>query len=530
MSGEFDVVVAGAGHNSLVAVAYLARAGLSCLVLEARPIAGGDTATEELTLPGFLHDSCSTAHNLIQSSPTLREDELGLRDHGLEYLRPDPVVHVPFPDGAWVTQWRDPERTADELARFSPRDVVAYRRLLADYDEVTEAYGADRHTPVGWGPSLAERLAALPDGDAWVHRRAASAWEVIRDRFEDGHVRAFMLWMAFMTMQPPERPGTGMLAYSLVYGRQRESWTLPRGGSGALPAALIRVIEARGGVVRTGVRVVSLVLEGGRCVGVETEDGERHLARRAVLSSVHIKHLIGMAPREVWPEEFVAGVDAWRAGVSMFVTHYATTEPPRFAVNGGGVSSVAAGTPGSVERMLRLGPEFREGRVATDDPVLLVLCPTVADPTRAPDGRHTLKVVGFQPYELPGGPGRWDEIKEEVSARNLEQLRRFAPNLTDDVILARTVKSPLDLERANAHNWHGSCHGGDMIPEQSGARRPVAGWAEHRMPIPGLYQTGSTTHPGGSVSAGPGRGAAMVMLRDLGTSLEEVVASGRPAR
>jgi len=102
----FDVVVAGAGHNSLIAAAYLAKAGLTCLVLEARPMIGGDTATEELTLPGFRHDTCSTAHNLIQASPTLRNNELNLRDYGLEYIFPDPVLHVPFPDGAWLTLWR----------------------------------------------------------------------------------------------------------------------------------------------------------------------------------------------------------------------------------------------------------------------------------------------------------------------------------------------------------------------------------------------------------------------------------------
>ncbi len=113
------------------------------------------------------------------------------------------------------------------------------------------------------------------------------------------------------------------------------------------------------------------------------------------------------------------------------------------------------------------------------------------------------------------------------TAHNLIQssptLRAYAPNLTDDKILSSVVKSPPDLERSNGHNWHGSCHGGDMSPEQMGDRRPVPGWAQHRMPIPGLYQTGATTHPGGSVSGAPGRNAAAVMLADLGTSIEEVV-------
>jgi phytoene dehydrogenase-like protein len=525
VSGRPDVVVAGAGHNSLVAAAYLAKAGLRCLVLEARDTVGGDTNSEELTLPGFLHDTCSTAHNLIQASPTLTRRELPLQDYGLQYLHPDPVVHLPFPDGAWLTQWRDPDRTCEELARFSRRDADAYRRLLRDYESVAPLFGRFRHTPVGWGPPLQELLAGHADGGRWLRRQAMSAWDVVRDTFQDEHTRAFMLWMSFMTVQPVDRPGTGPLAYSLVYGRQRHSWTLPRGGSGALPTALARFVQANGGEVACGAPVTGLVVRGGRCVGVDTADGGRHLAGRAVLSTIHVKQLLQMAPASAWDDDFRYGVDTWRAGVSMFVAHYATTQPPRFPTGGGEVAAVASGTPHSVDRLLRVGAEHTRGIVATDEPVLLVLAPTVADPTRAPTGRHTLKIVGFQPYELPGGPQRWDELKDEVADANLAALRRYAPNLTDDVILAGHVKSPLDLERFNAHNWHGSCHGGDMGPAQSGALRPAPGWAGHRTPIPGLYQTGATTHPGGSVSAAPGRNAAMVMLADLGFRPEEVLAS-----
>ncbi|MFL5796594.1 MAG: phytoene desaturase family protein [Actinomycetota bacterium] len=518
--------MAGAGHNSLVAAAYLARAGFRCLVLEARERVGGNTSSEELTLPGFLHDSCSTAHNLIQASPTLRDRELPLDEYGLEYLHPDPVVHIPFPDGAWLTQWRDPDRTRDEFARFSKRDADAFVRFLEQYESVAPLFGRYRYTPAGAGPPLPELLGAHRDAGRWLRRHGMSAWDVIADAFEDEHTRAFMLWMAFMTVQPIDRPGTGPLAYSLLFGRQRHSWTLPRGGSGALPAALARFVEAHGGTVLTGRRVAGLVLENGRCAGVETEDGERYLASRAVLSTIHVKHLVEMAPPEAWDDDFRYGVDTWRAGTSMFVTHYATAEPPRFPVDGGVIEAVASGTPGSVDRMLRVGSDFARGLVAADDPVLLVLSPTVEDPTRAPAGKHTLKIVGFQPYDLPEGPERWDEIEDEVSEANLAHLRRFAPNLTEDVILARDVESPLGLERFNAHNWHGSCHGGDMGPAQSGTLRPAPGWAGHRTPIPGLYQTGATTHPGGSVSAAPGRNAAVVMLQDLGTTLEEVLARG----
>lgn len=516
MTQTFDVVIAGAGHNSLITAAYLARAGLTCLVLEAQPRIGGDTSSQELTLPGFVHDSCSTAHNLIQASPILRDDELGLAEFGLEYLHPDPVVHLPFSDGASLTMWRDIERTCAEFARFSGKDADAYRSMMAAYGRVAADLGRARYTPIGSGETTRTALARQSDGARWLRRNAMSAWEVIAGEFTDEHSRAFMLWMSFMTMQPPERPGTGLLAYSLAYGRQRHSWTLPRGGSAALPAALGRVIESHGGTIVTGARVTELVLRGGRCAGVRTQSGDEYLARHAVVSTIHIKHLVEMAPAKAWGEDFLDAVATWQPGISMFVSHYATTAAPEYAGDGAVIRPVASGTAHSADRMLRLATDFRAGKIVTDDPVLLVLCPTVADPTRAPDGQHTLKVVGFQPYELPGGPQQWDERKDDVSAANLACLRRFAPNLTDDVLLARAVKSPLDLERMNEHNWHGSCHGGDAGPAQSGELRPAYGWASHRMPVAGLYQTGATTHPGGSVSGAPGRNAAMVVLADLG--------------
>jgi phytoene dehydrogenase-like protein len=135
---------------------------------------------------------------------------------------------------------------------------------------------------------------------------------------------------------------------------------------------------------------------------------------------------------------------------------------------------------------------------------------------------HTLKVLGFHPYMLKEGPEHWDAIKDQVADATMKYLRQFAPNLTEDKILARFVESPLDIERMNPHFWHGSIHAGAQTPAQLGPMRPVPGWAQHRMPIPGLYQTGATTHPGGSVTGGPGRNAATVMLKDFGTSLEEV--------
>jgi phytoene dehydrogenase-like protein len=528
MSVTADVVVAGAGHNSLITAAYLAKAGYECLVLDARPIPGGGAATEEMLLPGYKIDSCSTGHTIIQVNPLLTRDELALKaDYGLEYIDPDPVGHVAFPDGRHLTMWLDLDRTCEEIARYSRADADAYRRMIADYDEVKGVFGAARFSPVGFGPSLEERLLDHPKGRIWLRRNMLSAWEIIRREFESRHVQAFMCWMAFQTLVPVDAPGSGPLAYSLIFGRQRRGWTIPRGGSGALTEALTRFIEDHGGTVLCDRRVTRLVLEDGRCAGVETEDGERYLARSAVVSTIHVKHLVEMAPSEAWGEDFLYGVDTYDIGMPGMAVYFAATEPPVFDSPDGPRSAVSAGTAAWPEDVIRCGRDIRDGRPVEGVPWLLVATPTLVDPSRAPEGHHTVKLLSPQAWEAPGG---WDSYKQQVAARQLARVRRFLSNFDDEAIVASFVKSPADIERSNAHMIHGTFHGGDRSLPFSGAHRPVPGFADHRMPIPGLYQTGGTTHPGGSITGVPGRNAATVLLSDLGHDPEEVMAGAGRAR
>jgi phytoene dehydrogenase-like protein len=526
-SAVADVVVAGAGHNSLITAAYLARAGYSCVVLDAREVPGGGVASEELLLPGFRLDSCSTGHTLIQTNPLLLHDELGLiEQHGLIYLEPDPVAHVVFPDGQSLTMWLDLERTCEELARFSPHDAEAYRRLLSEYDQVKDVFSRERFTPVGFGPTFAELIADRPGAMRWLRRVAMSAWDVIRHEFESRHVQAFMLWMAFQTGQPVDSAGSGPLAYSLVFGRQRRSWTIPRGGSGELSRALVNALESCGGTVLCRRHVTRLLIDGGRCVGVKTTDGEQFRARRAVLSSIHVKHLVQMAPAQLWGDDFLYAIETWDPGVPAFAAHYATTEPPRYPVHSGSeVTAVSAGTAGWPEDIVRMARDVKEGRVVRDGAWLLFPTPTVADPSRAPEGRHTLKVLGWQPYDPGGGAGRWEQLRHEIAAVHFDHLRRAAPNMAPETILDKLVLAPTDIEQSNPHMWHGTFHGGDRSLAQSGALRPAPGWAQHRLPIRGLYQTGGTTHPGGSVTGAPGRNAAIVMLTDLGHNPADVMSA-----
>ncbi|HET8740500.1 MAG TPA: NAD(P)/FAD-dependent oxidoreductase [Acidimicrobiia bacterium] len=521
MTTTTDFVVAGGGHNSLITAAYLAKAGYEVIVLDARSEAGGGAATEEILLPGFGFDTCSTGHTLIQVNPLLSKDELGLiSEFGLEYVDPDPVAHVVFPDGEHFTMWLDLERTLEEIRRFSSEDAVAYQRMLDEFEEVKGVYGAHRFTPIGYGPSLEERLAEHPRGQTWMRRNVMSAWEVIRREFTSRHMRAFMSWMSFQTAQPLDSPGSGYLAYSLVGGRQRRSWSIPLEGSASLPRAIVAALEKMGGTIVTDTMVTSLIVEDGRCVGVETADGERYRAKQGVVSSIHVKNLVDMAPAEMWGEDFLYGIDTYDEGLSSFASYYATTEAPKFI---GDVTAVSAGPAPWAEDVIEFGRGLRQRRLHRDGTFLLFATPTIVDPSRAPEGQHTVKLLSLAPYDPPEDLGDWETGKVVLAEEHWRILQRCAPNMTDDTILAKKAKSPVDIEATNPHMWRGTIHGGDRGLAYGGSQRPAPGWAQHRMPIPGLYQTGATTHPGGSITGGPGRNAAMVILDDLGTSIEEVI-------
>lgn len=522
VGGTYDIVIAGAGHNSLITAAYLARAGYSCVILDARPVVGGGAVTEEPLLPGYRVDTCSTGHTLIQVNPLIRNDELGLvARYGLEYIDPDPVEHVVFPDGEYLTMCLELERTCEEIARFSERDAEAYRRLIEEYDEVKAKIGGTRFRPVGRGPSLDQ---VLSDHPIWMRRRMMSARDVIAHTFEERHVRSFMGWVASQTAVPLDGAGSGLLAYQIVSGRQARSWSIPRGGSGLLIDSLVGFLTDHGAEFHTDAKVSELIIDDDRCVGVRTDAGEEYRAREAVVSTIHVKHLLDMAPRQLWGEPFAYGVETYDVGLPFFAGYFAATEAPVFATEGGGRSAVSAGLAGWLDDIAANGRRVSNGLYSEVDPWFLVATPTLADPGRAPNGHHTVKFVTINAYDVDGsGPESWDAIKDDHLDRQLARVQAVAPNFTEDVIIERLAKSPLDIERDNPHMVHGAPHGGDRGITFSGAQRPVPGWAQHRMPISGLYQTGGTTHPGGSITGAPGRNAAWILLEDLGRDPGEVM-------
>ena len=503
LPGETDVVVIGAGHNGLVCAGYLAAAGLEVCVLEARGVVGGSTVTEELTLPGFRHDSCSSAHVLIQANPLLADDELGLLStYGLRYESTDPAVVLPQADGDLLVMHRDVTGTADELARWSPQDARSFVALMAEWDDgLGAAHGRwSSALPIGDGPA-AQRYAAV---------RAGTSWDLVHERFSHPVVRSFMTWLAFATIQDPRRPGTGALPASVTSGRLRFGWATPVGGSGALPAALVRQVTAHGGTVVVSAPVSAVGVEGGRARTVRTTDGRTVRARRAVVSGAHLATLAGMLEGVDPPPDVVAARDSWRPGLSVFAVHAALAADLRYGP-AGGTRSVAAGYGGTQGLADQLDALYR-GETDSPGPVAARRRPDRRRPGRAPDGAATFKILTVAPYDRSDGRP-WAQAKEEYARAVVDLVAARAGGLGEGEVLALRAESPLDVAAHNPFNLGGSCHGGEFVSPEGEVRR---GWSSYGTGVAGLFLTGATAHPGGSVSGRPGRNAARAVLSALG--------------
>jgi phytoene dehydrogenase-like protein len=508
LGDEVDVAVIGAGHNGLVAAAYLAEAGLQVAVLEARPVPGGNTVTEELTLPGYAHDSCSSAHVLIQSNPLLADDELGLlAKWGLEYVHTDPAVVLPQAGGTALVMHRDLDATVDEIARWSAADAGEFRAMIEEWNGGLAAIHGRWSSGFPLGDS--------PAADAYRALKARPAWDVIHQRFQHPVIRSMVLWLSLATIQDPRRPGTGVLPSSIAAGRLRFGWSTPIGGSGALPAALIRLLEARGGTLECDAPVTRIDVEGGRAVAVGLTGGRRLRVRQGVVASSHLAKLAGMLDDP--PADLVAARDAWQPGLSVFAVHAALRGNLTFGPAGAAAAGGLGGTAGIAAQL----EAFGRGETDATDPWLLVVNQTVVDGSRAPDGAGTFKILTIAPWDRADGRD-WSSAKDEFAAQIVQRVRERCGGLEPDDILALRAESPVDVAAHNTHNLGGSCHGGEFrMPDGS----ILPGWPAYGTSVDGLFLTGSTSHPGGSVSGRPGRNAARAVLTAVGLDPAAVMGS-----
>ena len=514
----YDGLILGAGHNGLVLAAYLARAGLEVLLVERRPQVGGGAVTlEDPRHPGFLHNTHAFFQRAITTMPWYRD--LGLERLGLSYIEPDLNVALITSDGRALCWWTDFDQTVESFGGFSVRDARTLRRWRDEFVPILEDIlvweGRSPPLPEARRRALLERSAA---GRKLLEIAALSPLEFVHAEFENPTVKAGLLFFNGLREVDLRLHGFGHHIPALLASPAKAQ--MSRGGSVALARALERAVREAGGDIKVMTEPNAILVENGRAVGIETAEGETIKAQHFVASSLNPHQtFLDLLEPALLSDELRRKVVGFRYNLlaPLFALHLNLAEPPRYAA--------AAAHPELAEAfMVILGldhvdqfPEIvrQHEAGAIPSPVMWGACPTLFDPSQAPEGLHTAFMWEKLPYRLGGDPRNWDREREAHGRKMLELWTRYAPNLAESVINSFT-RTPLDIERSLPNMREADLLIGAFSHGQVGHDRPFTGAGEYRTMIDGLYLCGSSSHPGGNITGLPGYNAAQVILADLG--------------
>jgi len=523
----YDAIVIGAGHNGLTAAAYLARAGLSVLVLERRDIVGGCCVTEEIA-PGCRVSTTSYIASMLRPEVI---SELRLADHGLHMIPCDPAIQVPFPDGHVVPWWADRDRARQEFSKISTKDAARFVQVddqlkrLARYLQpffMEPPPEIDTSSLKGWSDLFrtGKRFRGISSAEIsqLVSFLTGSLGEFLDQNYESDKMKTmFLANNVYGKHGGPYQPGTAIgLLFHLLSGGEHELqgfYGHVMGGMGSITQALAAAGKKLGVEIRTSASVAHVDVRNGRARSVVLEDGTE-LRARVVLSNADPKRtFLKLVDAKDLPEDFLFAVRGIKMQGPCAKVNMVLSEEPRFT----GTSPSAT----ALERTFyTLVPslEFAErcydiakfGEIPEELWVDCVISSN-ADASLAPVGKHILTCfVQYVPYHLK--EGNWDEKRELLGDRVIKKIAEYAPNVPGSIV-ARQVLTPLDLERTYGLT-EGNIFHGDLRLEQLFFMRPVPGWSQYRTPIGGLYLCGAGTHPGGGVTGAPGRNAAHQTLRD----------------
>ena len=523
----YDAIIVGGGHNGLTAAAYLARAGLSTLVLERREIVGGSCVTEEIA-PGCRASTTSYIASMLRPEVLT---ELRLADYGLRMIPCDPAIQVPFPDGHVVPWWVDRERAKAEFGKISKHDAVRFveiddkLRKLARYLQpffMEPPPEIDLSSMAHWSDlfRLGKRFHGISSTEIaqLISFLTGSLGEFLDHNYESEKMKTiFLANNVYGKHGGPYQPGTAIgLLFHLLSGGEHESqgfYGHVIGGMGTITQALAAAGKKFGVEIRTSASVKQIEVRNGRAYSVALEDGSEVRARMILSNADPKRTFLNMVTARDLPEDFLFAVRGIKMDGPCAKVNLVLAEEPRFT----GTSPQAS----PLERTFyTLVPslEFAErcydiakfGEIPQELWVDCVVSSN-ADSSLAPSGNHILTCfVQYVPYKLR--EGNWDEKREMLGDRVVKKINEYAPNVSG-AIVARQVLTPLDLERTYGLT-EGNIFHGDLRLEQLFFMRPVPGWAQYRTPIHGLYLCGAGAHPGGGVTGAPGRNAAQQALRD----------------
>ncbi len=528
MSSTYDIVAMGAGHNGLVAAAYLAKAGKKVLVLERKPYPGGGVSTRQLNTPGYWHDEHSSVHIMIQGNPMLRNDELGLlSQHGLKYHY-SPVPHATiFPDQSVLYTYKDVDKTCACFAKVSQKDADTYRAFVKMSQGVLKMFMPGLYSPP---PPLGELVAMLDrsdEGRLMLDYMNRDCLDLVNQLYESDKIKIHLLRLVSENLQAPNELGTGMGVLLMPGIIHTYGVSQPIGGSGKLTESLVRCIESHGGEVRCNAEVAKIMTSGGRANGVRLSSGEEILARDAVIGAIH-PHVLRKFMDGV-PEPVMQRAErATLAPFSIMVSHYDLKENVQYLADPevGQATMLEFMATDKLDEMLEDFDGLKRGQITPRR-----LCAggdeSIGDKTRVPPGAGMFHGITFAPYKLADGR-QWDDVKEEIGDLSLAHYRKFISNLSSDNIIARSIVSPLDLERSSPNSMmRGDLHGVAPYFYQSAGHRPTPDLGQYTVPgVERLYLAGPFQHPGGGVY-GAGRATAIKMFEQLGMDFSSVTGGSR---
>jgi len=524
MNAEYEVVISGAGHNALCVAAYLAKAGVKVCVVEKNEYVGGGVLTREVAAPGFKTDICSFIHVMIQGNPLILNDELELRSKfGLEYIYPDIQMCVHFHDGTYLNICKPLDMMIDSIARYSKKDAKAYKAFYDWSIQSLDLLLAGMYSPTPSFGSFVAMMDQSEEGRGLLRAMMVSALDIIDDWFENEKVKIALTRWVSECMIAPQTKGTGFVFFIMVPMVHKFGGGMPVGGSGVLSESLERCILHHGGDIKLSSTVKEFKLENNECKGVILDSGEEILGSKAVVSTLNMKQMFpDMVKDAALPEGFVTSVERLRpSDFVCFQQGFALNEAPKYKA-GGEIDEafLVEFAPSTLEGYLRYFDDMSYGIRTNHNPV--VACLTLFDKTRAPEGKHTLYLYEYTPFELAdGGSSKWDEIREEHAEDVLNFLREYTTNMGPENIIGQWIQSPLDLERHNSAFKEGDFMQIGAFLDQTMGNRPLPGW-NYKTPVDKLFMCGPGTHPGGGVIGG-GRAAVQAVMEELGIDFENVI-------
>lgn len=496
-------VVVGSGPNGLAAAITLAEGGREVTVLERNDRLGGAVATAELTLPGFHHDLFSSVYPAGAASPVFAR--MPLERHGLRWIHPEIcVAHVLGEDRA-VALHRSLDATAAGLDAEHPGDGERWRAFADPYLRNFESL---RHTmlsgfPPVRGPLGLTRGLGVGGMLEFVKLVLMPAMSLAGDLFEGAGAKAWLYGSAMHGDVPPTGAGSAIAAAYLQLLGHAVGWPSPEGGAGRLAGALAGYLDELGGHVRTSAPVVRVVVERDRVAGVELEGGER-VPATLVIADTTPRGLLRLAEHAL-PARYVASLRRFRYGVSTVKVDWAMSGPiPWSAPDARRAGTVHVG--GTDREVIEAVAPAGDERLA-EKPFMLTGQQSVADPSRAPAGKHTAWA-----YTHGSHGADWARDGDRHVERMEAQMERFAPGFRDRV-LARHVMMPGDLESRNENLVAGDVGAGSYTLDQV-VFRPVPSLAPYRTPLRGLFIGSASTFPGGAVHGVPGHAAARLALAE----------------